>query len=170
MLGHGRQRRTSRPLTALLLGALLALSGGAGVASAAISIGDVTVSETAGGGVASFRVTRIAPLLAGSVTVAFATSDGTARAPGDYTAASGSLFFGSALLGAEQIQHVHVALRPDTLDEPAETFDLRLTGSAEIVDGVGVATILDDDPPPPPPPPPPPLRFLRLRRRFWLDC
>ena len=47
-----------------------------------------------------------------------------------------------------QTQVVSVAIRRDALDEADETFRLVLSGSAEIVDGEGVATISDDDPPP----------------------
>ena len=155
MAGQGRRRGTSHILGTLLLALLLATVAGAPTASAAISVVDVTVSEASAE--ASFTVTRTAGLLAPSATVAFSTADGTAVAPADYTALpSGSLFFDPLLLGGVQTQVVKVAIAADALHEPAETFRLVLSGSAEIVDGEGVATILDDDPPPPPPLPPSP--------------
>ncbi|MBW3608710.1 MAG: hypothetical protein KY463_10190 [Actinobacteria bacterium] len=148
MLGQGRRRCTSFTFRTLLLGALL-LAAVAPAAQASISIGDVSVFEADGdGAVASFTVTRTGGLLTGNATIAFATADGTARAPADYAATSGSLFFGSLPLGGEQAQQVHVAVRGDALDEPSETFRVLLSGSSEIVDGEGVATIVDDDPPP----------------------
>jgi len=147
MAGQGRRRRTSRILGAPLLALLVAAVAGAPSAQAAISIDDVTIGET--GTEASFTVTRTAGILTGNTTVAISTADGTARAPTDYTTLpAGSLFFGSLPLGGAQTQVVNVAIRPDALDEADETFRLVLAGSAEIVDGEGVATILDDDPPP----------------------
>lgn len=135
-------------LRTLLLGAA-ALAAGAPSAHAAIDIGNASVVETnADGVVASFTVKRSAGLLTGSATVAFSTADGSARAPGDYAAASGTLFFGSLPLGGEQTQQVHIAVKPDGIDEPSETFRVLLSGSAEIGDNEGAATIADDDPAP----------------------
>jgi len=133
---------------ALLLG-VLGLAVGAPAAPAAVDVGDVTVVErNEDGVVASFTVTRTAGILAGNATIAFSTADGSARSPDDYVAAAGSLSFGPLLLGGVQAQQVLVAIKGDSLDEPAETFRLRLSGSAEIGDGEGLATIVDDDPPP----------------------
>ena len=147
MVGQGRRRRAARIVGASLLALLVAAVAGAPTVQAAISIDDVTIGET--GAEASFTITRTAGILTGNATVAFATADGTARAPADYTALpSGSLFFGSLPLGGVQTQVVKVAVRPDALDEADETLRLVLSGSAEIVDGEGVATIIDDDPPP----------------------
>ena len=39
-------------------------------------------------------------------------------------------------------------VKGDALDEPAETFRMALSGSDDITDGEGVATIADNDPPP----------------------
>jgi hypothetical protein len=94
------------------------------------------------------------------VTVAYATGDGTAAAPDDYAARSGTLVF----LSGETSKTISVALVDDALAEPDETFTVTLSSvvNASLADGQGVGTILDDDagaPPPPPPPdenPPPP--------------
>jgi hypothetical protein len=94
------------------------------------------------------------------VTVAYATGDGTAAAPDDYAARSGTLVF----LAGETSKTISVALVDDALAEPDETFTVTLSSvvNASLADGQGVGTILDDDagaPPPPPPPdenPPPP--------------
>ncbi len=126
-----------------VLGAL-ALALGAPVAHATIAINDTQVSETNGIVSATFTVTRTAGLLAGATSASFATVDGSAKAPGDYSAASGTLSFPGALLGATQTQQVSIAVKGDTIDEPAETFHVVLSGE-EVTKGDGGATILDDD-------------------------
>ncbi|MCI0462855.1 MAG: DNRLRE domain-containing protein, partial [Gemmataceae bacterium] len=84
---------------------------------------------------------------AGSVTVAYATSDGTATAGQDYTATSGTLTFAAGVTS----QTFTVPITNDTTLEPNETFQLALnnpTGGAsvgEIPDAT--ATILDNDGP-----------------------
>jgi ribosomal protein L35AE/L33A len=90
-------------------------------------------------------------------SVQYATVDGTASAPADYAAASGTLNFAAG----ETTKTVTVLVNGDALNELTETFfvDLASPSGATIVDGQGVGTIANDDPaaaPPPPPPPPPP--------------
>ena len=126
-----------------MLVAALAWSAPAAVAGT-ISVGDVQVGES---GNATFTVTRVAELLAPARTVSFQTGAGSATAPADFTAASGSLTFGATLFGETQSQQVTVEVKSDTLDEPDESFRLVVAG-AEVTDGEGVATILDDDPAP----------------------
>jgi hypothetical protein len=125
----------------------LALAFSAPAAHATIAINDTQVNESNGTVAATFTVTRTAGLLAAATSVGFATADGSATAPADYTAASGTLSFPSALLGATQIQQLTIAVKGDTADEPAETFHVVLSGD-EVTKGDGVATILDDDSPP----------------------
>ncbi len=132
----------------LLLAGGLVLALAPAAAPAAVTVSDVSVSEINGdGAVATFTVTRSAGLLTGNAEIGFATADGSARAPGDYAALSGTLFFGSLPFGGTQQQDVSIAVEGDALDEPAETFRLVLSGN-DIADGEGVATITDDDPPP----------------------
>jgi hypothetical protein len=123
---------------------LAALVWAGPAAASSISVGDVQVGES---GNATFTVTRSADLLAPARTVSFETAAGSATAPADYTAASGSLTFGATLFAETQSQQVTIDVRSDTLDEPDESFRLVVAG-AEVADGEGVATILDDDPPP----------------------
>jgi hypothetical protein len=129
-----------------LLGGVLVLVAPA-VAQAAIGVDDVKVTEGDGGVTATFTITRTAPLLARTTTVAFETVDATAHAPADYLATSGTLSFPGALLGATQTQQVAVPLAGDRLDEPNESFRLMLAGP-EVADGEGIGTIVDDDPQP----------------------
>jgi Calx-beta domain len=106
-----------------------------------VSIADVAVSE--GGGNASFVVGLTAPA-AGTVTVAYATSAGTADAGTDYTSASGTVTFPPG----QATRTVAVALVQDALDEDDETFTVSLSSpsGATIGDGTATGTIQDDDP------------------------
>jgi hypothetical protein len=112
-----------------------------------ISIDDQTVTE---GGEATFTVSQGGCGPGGSqVTVDFATADGTAVAPGDYTAASGTLTFAPGVTS----QPVTVSTNSDTLVEGTEQFFVNLsnaTGNVVIADGTGVGTIVSDGPDLPP--------------------
>ena len=78
-----------------------------------------------------------------AVTVAFATKNGTAKAPKDYTKASGTLTFAPGVTS----QVVKVMIKGDTLDEKNEKFSVILSGATggTIGDGTGVGTIKDND-------------------------
>ena len=107
---------------------------------------DVTVTEGNAGAVnANFTVTLSAPSTQ-TVTVDYATSNGTATAPQDYTSASGTLTFDPGVTS----RTITVAVLGDVLDEPNETFVVTLSGAvnASIGDGQGLGTITDDDPAP----------------------
>ncbi|MDQ1568466.1 MAG: hypothetical protein QOF96_3346 [Actinomycetota bacterium] len=77
------------------------------------------------------------------VTVSFATADGSARAPDDYQATSGSLTFNPG----EVSKTVTVAVKGDTLNETDETFSLVLSSPANAVLGRSQAfgTIVDNE-------------------------
>ncbi|MEA2217444.1 MAG: large repetitive protein [Solirubrobacteraceae bacterium] len=145
MGGQGR-RGTLCVLCALLLGALITAAPAS--AANAIGVSDAHVTEGGGDVTATFTLTRVAGPLSGPVTVGFQTADGSATAPADYLAASGSRSFPRTLLFTEtQTQTVEVTVKGDALDENDETFHL-IVGGPEVTDGVGVATIADDDPAP----------------------
>ncbi len=113
-----------------------------------ISINDVTQAEGNSGQTAfQFTVSLSTPQIA-QVTVDFATADGSAMAPGDYTAATGTVTFAPG----DTSETVTVQVIGDTAVEPNETFNVNLsndTGNAVILDGQGVATITNDDVAPP---------------------
>ena len=98
---------------------------------------DATVEEGPGAALA-FAVTldreRHAP-----VTVSYATSDGSATAGQDYTAASGTLTFAAG----ETAKSVSVAVLDDTHVEGVEAFTLSLSSAtgARIADGKALGTI-----------------------------
>ena len=109
---------------------------------AQIVVDDVRASE--GSGSLTFTVARQAGLLAPAVSVAFRTQDGSAVAPADYGAVSGSLNFPGSLFGGAQQVTVTVPVTGDGLDEDDEAFRLVISGS-EVSDGEGIGTIADDD-------------------------
>ncbi len=80
------------------------------------------------------------------LSVSYGTSDGTAVAPGDYGAASGTLTF----LPGDTTKSISISTVDDAVYEGSETFRLYLsgaTGGAVIsnVAGTGTGTILDND-------------------------
>ena len=114
-----------------------------GSAGPALSINDVTVTEGNAGNVsASFTVT-LSPTSSGAVTVNWATANGTATQPSDYTAGSGPLSFAPG----EATKTVTVVVNGDTAAEPNETFFVNLTGAsgASVTDAQGQGTITNDD-------------------------
>ena len=89
-------------------------------------LSDGNVSEDAGS--ATFTV-KLSLASSRTVTVAWATGDGTATAGSDYTAVtSGSLTFSPA--GALE-QTISVTVTDDTLDEVNETFDVTLSNAQQ---------------------------------------
>ena len=77
------------------------------------------------------------------VTVAYATSGGTATSGTDFTASSGTLTFEAG----ESSQTVSVSTVDDSLDEDDETFTLTLSSpaNATLADATATGTITDDD-------------------------
>ena len=95
----------------------------------------MTVTEGNSGNVnATFDVSlSTASGLAASVN--YATADGTATAPADYAATSGTVNFAAG----ETTKQVTVLVHGDTLDEANETFTLNLSNPSNvtIADGTG---------------------------------
>ncbi len=79
-----------------------------------------------------------------TVTVSYATADGTAKAPGDYAAVtSGTLTFSPG----QTSKTIAISVKGDRNKEPHETFFVNLSAptNATIADGQGQGTILNDD-------------------------
>jgi len=128
--------------TMLLIATAIVGAQGASAASP-ITIGDVAVVEgNVGTTLATFAVTLSAPN-ALAVSVDFATADGTALQPGDYTAASGTLTIPAASVTGV----ISVPVVGDVLDEPNETFVVNLSNPVNdtLLDPQAVGTIVDDD-------------------------
>ncbi|MCY3618169.1 MAG: hypothetical protein OXG66_10880 [Acidimicrobiaceae bacterium] len=101
----------------------------------------VEVAEGAGAVVVVLELDRTS---SETVTVDYATSDGTATEPGDYTEVSGTATFASG----ETQKHVRVPLTDDDVAEQDETFTVVLTNAAGAVIGTdnrATVTINDDD-------------------------
>lgn len=111
-------------------------------AIADVSVDDVTIGE--GEGTARLTV-RMQPALPVTVQVAYATVAGTAQAGADFAAVSGTLTFGP---GSVEVT-VEVPVASDRLQEPDESFALRLTTAFPIgvSDREGRVVIVDDDRP-----------------------
>ena len=110
-----------------------------------VGIGDVTLAEgQTGTTAATFAVTLSAPS-GRTVTVGFATADGSAVAPGDYAAVSGVVTFAAG----ETSKPVTVLVNGDIAVEPNETWTVALSApsNATIADGTGLGTIINDDSP-----------------------
>ena len=111
-------------------------------AQAALSVADAKVQEGPGASV-EFRVS-LSRAASGTVTVEYATSNATATAGEDYTAASGTLRFGAG----ETSKTIAVSVLDDAHDEGHETFTLRLSNAsgARIADATATGTIENSDP------------------------
>lgn len=109
-----------------------------------LAVEDVTVAEgPSGTTTALFRV-RLAPAPAGSVTVDYATAEGSAQAGSDFSPAAGSLSFDAANLE----RSVAVAVTGDLLREGPESFGLQLSNAAgaAVARATGTATVVDFQP------------------------
>ncbi len=113
-----------------------------------LSIDDQTVTEKNNGSLTmTFTVTLADPPPADTVTVDYATADGTAKAGSDYTITSGTLTFSPGITS----QPIDVPILSDTVNEATEIFTVELSNAspnATIADPIGIGTILDNDPPP----------------------
>ena len=118
-------RKLSHPTSAIVAG------------PPAISVSDATVQE-AEGAVLVFSIT-LSHASSRTVTVDYATSDGTAQAGSDYTAASATLTFNAG----ETSQTVQVTVLTDSEDESQETLTLTLSNpsQATLADATGAGTI-----------------------------
>jgi uncharacterized protein YjiK len=108
-----------------------------------LSINDVSVTEGNSGTVNAVFAVSLSAVSAQTVTVNYATANGTATEPGDYMAASGQVSFQPGVIS----QPVTVAVNGDVITEPDETFFVNLNSAvnATISDNQGIATITDDD-------------------------
>ena len=108
-----------------------------------VGINDIKIVEGNSGTTdATFRVS-LAAKDDEEITVDWATANGSASAPGDYTSASGVLTFPPDTT----VQTLAVQVKGDGSNEANETFVVNLTGAtgAVIGDSQGVATVLNDD-------------------------
>ena len=105
-----------------------------------LSIDDISVSE--GSDSAALRVKLSRPGEE-EITVAYATSEGTADEGADYTGVDDTLTFAPGVTVLE----IGVAIADDNQEEENEDFTVELSDAegAQIADGTGEVTILDND-------------------------
>ena len=110
---------------------------------AALSISDASLLEGNSGPTPMTFTVSLSAASAGTVTVNWATSNGTAVAGEDYAADSGTLTFNPG----QTSQPISVTVNGDTTYEPDETFTVTLSSpnGATIADGEGTGTITNDD-------------------------
>src|SRR5437660_8237488 len=116
-------------------------------------------SQVEGTGIPSVMVFTVTLTASGShapVDVSYATADGSATAPSDYTRRNGTLNFPESTGNATMT--ISVPIISDAIVEPDETFFVNLSNplGATITKGQGVGTIIDDDSKPTPTPTPRP--------------
>ena len=107
-----------------------------------LSVADAAVEE--GPDAALAFVVTLDRAVSDTVTVAWATSDGSALAGSDYTAASGTLTFAAG----ETAKTVSVTVLDDAHDEDSETLTLTLSApsGAYLADATATGTINNSDP------------------------
>ena len=101
------------------------------------------VPEGQGGTVTASFTARLSEPSAQTVTVAYASANGTATAGADYVSASGTLTFAPGTT----TRRIDVTVNGDALDEPDETFvvNLSLPTNAALADAQAIGVINDDD-------------------------
>ena len=124
---------SGRPLSAAVSGQVIGPVG--------VTVADARVKEGAGA-VLAFAVT-LSRAATSAFTVDYATSDGTAQAGADYTAASGTLSFQAG----DSSKTIEVAVLDDAHDEGEETLTLTLSNAsgAYLADGEATGTIENAD-------------------------
>ena len=128
--------------------AALALTGIASAQTSGdteVSIGSVSVREKAGEVRLIVALDRAVDY---AVSVRYATEDGTATAPDDYTSASGVAVVPAGATSTA----IALVIVDDTADEPTETFTVRLSEARDAIIRAGgesaTVTIVDADPGP----------------------
>jgi len=139
------QRSIPRPQDGDSNGTLVCDIGAYELLAISASISDVTVTEGNAGTVDAVFTVTLSRASTGTVTLAFATANGTATVVADYQAATGTLTF----VPGDTSETITVRVVGDTIDEPNETFVVNLTApvGATLADAQGTGTILDDEGP-----------------------
>ena len=150
-LGIDSNTASTTPVVTSLPGRVHQIAAGAehsmiiGDLPPSISLNNVSQAE-GNSGTTSFVFTATLSYASNlTTTVDYATSDGTATAPSDYTAATGTLTFSPGIT----TQTVTVLVHGDTVPEANKTFKVTLsnpTSMATLGTTQAIGTILNDDP------------------------
>ena len=149
MINVTNPRRRTRALSAVALVSASVTTLGLMSAPAAFAatpsfrVLDSAVVETDANGTAC-AVVRLSRVPQRRTTVNYTTVNGTATAPSDYVAKSGTLVFQR---GGTRTKNVCTTLKGDVLVEPTERFKIKISNAsgASIADNVGEITVTDDD-------------------------
>ncbi|MFL6729461.1 MAG: Calx-beta domain-containing protein [Sphingomicrobium sp.] len=135
---YGLDKASNRTSLTVGTGACPPPDGGGGGGAVTFAVSDASASEGSG---LVFTVTKTGSTGA-TITVNFATANGTAVAPGDYTAKSGTLTF----LAADTSKTVSVTTATGGPGESDETMLLNLSGASAgtIGDAQGIGTIFNE--------------------------
>lgn len=109
-----------------------------------LSIGDASVTEGNNGSVGAVFSVTLSMTSTQAITVEYATADGSATAPADYTAIpTTTLVFAPGV----STRLITVSVQGDAIDEMDEIFWVNLANpvNADLGDGQGQGVILDDD-------------------------
>ncbi len=108
-----------------------------------IAVGDLALAEGTGGPTPFELPVSLSAATSLTVSVAYATSDGTAAAGSDYTTTTGTLTFAPG----ETLKMITVSVAGDAAFEDDETFQVTLSEpvNGTLTDPIGIATILNDD-------------------------
>ena len=114
------------------------------IVPAKLSVGDATVLEGNVGTTIAAVVASLDAPASKTVTVNYATANGTAVSGADYQATSGTLTFARG----ETRKTILIPVSGDRVREPNEMLVVNLSGAqgAKIADGKGAVTITDDEP------------------------
>lgn len=107
-----------------------------------LSINDIVVVEQTNGAVNATFTVSLSAASGRTVTVNYSTADGTAFAPGDYTAIPSTTL---TIVAGFTNKTITVVVQPDLLAEPQEIFAVNLSSptNATIADSQGVCTIVE---------------------------
>jgi hypothetical protein len=108
-----------------------------------VTINDISVTEVDSGTIAATFTVTLSAASGRTVTLSYATANGTASSATDYIAASGTVTFNPGIT----TRTITVSVRGDTTNENNETFFVNLTNptNATIADSQGRCTIVDDE-------------------------
>ena len=109
--------------------------------------GGGTVSEADGSATLSVTLTLSEESPTEPITVQWATADGTATSPADYTAVEGALTFATDATGSALTQQITVTIEDDNLNENDEAFTVTLSnaGGMGAIIGTRSATVTITD-------------------------
>lgn len=134
----------SNPTNATIAGSSFGLGTITDDDSRSISIGNSTVTEGNTGTLNAVFTVTLSASSGNTITVSYATADGSAIAPGDYISVSGTVTFNPG----ESSKQIIVQIVGDTAVEPSETYYVNLSNPTNATiagSGFGLGTINNND-------------------------